>query len=289
MPWQSYIVEPELALEPVAAAGRCCSASPSCTPAGRCRGRSDCRCGCHRAGRPAPLPLPLPDAMIQRSRPDLISIASHAALTELSRPEKPPSPATSAFDRDDRRGGAALALDADRAAAVGLGVLDRSVSEALSPPKPPGRPPPKPPKRPAEPGAVWGPHSPTAARHQELRPERSRPPGAAEAAVAAELAAKATAPPAATRAAARAAEAAGRRSPGRRPGRCRSSAWPSVSAAHTAGASEQRRQGGDRHDRAGRDSRSSSASTDRARAADPDDQRARPRQAVDRRRARPTR
>ena len=46
-------------------------------------------------------------------------------VTELSRPEKPPSPATLASLEQDRRGGAALARDADRPAAVGLRVGDR--------------------------------------------------------------------------------------------------------------------------------------------------------------------
>ena len=43
--------------------------------------------------KPPPKPPPV-SATIHRSRPVRTSIASHAGLTELSAPEKPPIPAT---------------------------------------------------------------------------------------------------------------------------------------------------------------------------------------------------
>ena len=46
-------------------------------------------------GRRMPWEFPV---ITQRRRPDETSMASHWGVTELSRPEKPPSPATSAFE-----------------------------------------------------------------------------------------------------------------------------------------------------------------------------------------------
>ena len=94
LPWQSYIVE--AAPEPVAAA--LADVLLSVTFVHTCWAISRALWLPVRVspGRPPP-PLPLLDATIHRSLPALISIASHEALTELSRPEKPPSPATSAF------------------------------------------------------------------------------------------------------------------------------------------------------------------------------------------------
>ena len=111
---------------------RCSWRSPTRSPI-RCRSgvagqaaAGSRRPAAHRAGRRAP-PL-----TIQVISPLATSSSSHSALTEVSLPEKPPMPATSAPDSMIEDGRLRLALDGDGAAAVALGVFEQRVR--LAPP-----------------------------------------------------------------------------------------------------------------------------------------------------------
>ena len=124
-PWQSYSAPPS-STRPLRASrswSRCRSteASPPRTLARRPPSPFSRPCACRRAGRRAGPPGSA-SSSTQRILPERTSCASHDTLTSLSRPEKPPMPATFASCVEDRRGRVRLARHRDRAAAVRLDV-----------------------------------------------------------------------------------------------------------------------------------------------------------------------
>ena len=76
------------------------------------------RRACRPAGPVRRRRAPVCSPSTQRIEPELTSCASHAVLTSLSRPEKPPMPGDLRVAGDDRRRRAGLAGHGDRAAAV---------------------------------------------------------------------------------------------------------------------------------------------------------------------------
>ena len=182
----------------------------------RGRRRPPCRCSgpssmtvCEPVRPSCGPPMPvLPSASTQRMRPSATACFSQATLTSLSRPEKPPMPATSAPESMIAEAARRLARDADRAAAVGLHVGEgggeggRVAAEHAASGVPPA---------PALPGAP---------------PFGAAPPGRDAGGVA---------PRTPARRAARSAEPAGA-SPGRRRGTCRWWRGRASAAAQVAGA-----------------------------------------------------
>ena len=138
-------------------------------------------------------PPPPASARTQRILPARDLLASQVGVTSLSRPEKPPRPATFASRGDDRRRRGRLARDGERAAAVGLDVGRAPWSATRSCRRTPPAPPPWPPKPPpgvvppaapgcraARGGAAEAPAPPLAGRRSR-RDRRRRPAAAAEA------------------------------------------------------------------------------------------------------------